>query len=155
VQESIRNRLLADISHELKTPITSIQCYLEGISDGVIKLSEKNLEAISSEMNRLIKLVNLIMDYEKFENKKLELHYTQENIKTLLREIALPHKTQLKETHQKIKITGSEIHLSIDKDLFTQMVHNVISNFRKYAGENTTLNIQIEKDFLTFKDNGK
>jgi len=46
-QEKIRNRLLADISHELKTPITSIQCYLEGISDGVIQLSEKNLSAIT------------------------------------------------------------------------------------------------------------
>ena len=47
LQENIRSRLLADISHELKTPITSIQCYLEWISDGVIKLDQKNLNSIT------------------------------------------------------------------------------------------------------------
>ena len=78
IQEDIRSRLLADISHELKTPITSIQCYLEGISDGVIKLGPKNLSAIIDEMNRLIQLVNKIMEYEKFENE--DVHIQKESI---------------------------------------------------------------------------
>jgi two-component system sensor histidine kinase BaeS len=43
IQEKIKTRLLADISHELKTPITSISCYLEGIQDGVIKLDNETL----------------------------------------------------------------------------------------------------------------
>ena len=73
LQEEIRSRLLADISHELKTPITSIQCYLEGISDWVIKLNQKNLNSITDEMTRLISLVNRIMDYEKNDRKKLNI----------------------------------------------------------------------------------
>ena len=73
LQESIRNRLLADISHELKTPITSIQCYLEGISDGVIQLSSQNLESIISEMQRLVMLVNKIMEFEKFDAEELKI----------------------------------------------------------------------------------
>lgn len=155
MQESIRNKLLADISHELKTPITSIQCYLEGISDGVIELSEKNLSAITDEMTRLIKLVNLIMDYEKFENKNLELNYTQENILDILKTLSDTHKTRLKETEQRIKITGEDLYLSLDRDLFKQMVHNIIGNFIKYAGEKTTLTINMTKKYIEFKDDGK
>jgi len=105
VQENIRTRLLADISHELKTPITSIQCYLEGISDGVIKLDGKTLPSITEEMKRLINLVNKIMDYEKFDNKNLEANLQEENVSDILKLVVETHKKRLKENHQRIKIT--------------------------------------------------
>lgn len=155
IQENIRNRLLADISHELKTPITSIQCYLEGISDGVIELSEKNLRAITDEMKRLIKLVNTIMEFEKFENAEIELHKTDEDIGELIKSLVETHKTRLRETEQKIKVTGEELILSVDTDLMKQLVHNIIGNFIKYAGKGTTLTINITKKYIDFKDNGK
>ena len=104
MQEKIRNRLLADISHELKTPITSIQCYLEGISDGVIKLNEQSLNSIIAEMKRLISLVNKIMEYEKFENKKLDIITQEINIFELSKEIVETHKKRLKTNKQRVKI---------------------------------------------------
>ena len=92
LQEWIKNRLLSDISHELKTPITSIQCYLEWISDWVIKLDQKNLNAITDEMRRLILLVNKIMDYQKTERKKLKLERTDENIGNIIKLLVETHK---------------------------------------------------------------
>lgn len=156
VQEKIRSRLLADISHELKTPITSIQCYLEGISDGIIKLTPENLNSITSEMTRLIELVNKIMEYEKFENTDLELNKTIENPYKLIEVLIATQEIYLQERWQTIELEGSQnIELSLDKDLFTQLVYNLVANFQKYAGKNTTLTIKITSKKIIFSDNGK
>jgi signal transduction histidine kinase len=154
VQENIRTRLLADISHELKTPITSIQCYLEGISDGVIKLDGKTLPSLTEEMKRLINLVNKIMDYERFDNKNLEASLQEENVSDILKLVVETHKKRLKENHQRIKITGENIIILIDKDLFKQLAHNLIGNFLKYAGKESLLTINITKKYIDFSDNG-
>ena len=154
LQESIRNRLLADISHELKTPITSIQCYLEGISDGTIKLNEKNLVSIKEEMKRLISLVNKIMEYEKFENEKLKLDIKNINISYIIKETVETHKKRLKENKQRIRIFWNEdLEIKLDKNLFKQVIHNLIWNFLKYAWKNSILKINITKNYIDFSDN--
>ena len=154
LQETIRTRLLADISHELKTPITSIQCYLEWISDWVIKLNQKNLNSISSEMNRLVSLVNKIMDYEKSERKKLLLDFNLNNISDFIKEIVETHKKKLKENKQRIKVTWDEkLELAIDNNLFKQLVHNLIWNFFKYAWKKSILKVNITKRYIDFNDN--
>ncbi len=154
VQKSIRGRLLADISHELKTPITSIWCYLEWIIDWVIKLNKKNLKAITDEMNRLISLVNRIMNYERFENQKLDLELNNYNIYDLVKQIVEPHKKWLKENNQAVKIIwDQEKRIKLDKNLFNQVMHNIISNFWKYSWKNTVLKVSIEDKYIDFADN--
>jgi len=156
LQKNIRSRLLADISHELKTPITSIQCYLEGIHDWVIKLDNKNLKSITDEMTRLISLVNRIMNYEKFENEALEINTEKQNISNIVKEITETHKKNLKQSNQRIKIVWDEFLEKIcDKNLFRQLVHNMIWNFIKYAWKDTLLTINITKNYIDFKDNWK
>lgn len=154
MQDVIRTRLLADISHELKTPITSIQCYLEWISDGIIKLDQKNLNSITYEMKRLISLVNRIMDYEKLERKKFDLSMSDFDVATLIISLVETHKKRLKENKQRIKVTGEAIlNIVADRDLFVQLVHNLIWNFLKYAWKNTILKINITKKYIDFNDN--
>ena len=154
IQKTIRSRLLADISHELKTPITSIQCYLEWITDWIIKLDKKNLWAITDEMSRLISLVNRIMNYEKFENQKLETNFEDRNIWDLIKEVVETHKKNLKESRQRIKVTWDEfLTKKIDKNLFKQVIHNLIWNFLKYAWKGSLLTINITKNYIDFRDN--
>lgn len=154
LQNQIRTRLLADISHELKTPITSIQCYLEWISDWVITLNQKNLNSISSEMNRLISLVNRIMDFENFDRKRIELKLSNFDVVELLKNISETHKKRLSEKKQRIKITWEDkLEIKADKDLFTQLSHNLIWNFLKYAWKNSQLTINITKKYIDFYDN--
>ncbi|MBW7955030.1 HAMP domain-containing histidine kinase [Candidatus Gracilibacteria bacterium] len=154
IEGNIKTKLLGDISHELKTPITSIQCYVEGIKDGVIKLDDNVLNSIINEMQRLIKLVNTIMDYEKFENKELKLEKKQEDVRFITEQIIKQFKQKLKITSQKIQTSGVNKKLLTDKDSFTQIVQNIISNFIKYAGNNTILKIEFGVNFIIFKDNG-
>ncbi len=156
LQENIKNKLLADISHELKTPITSIQCYLEGISDWVIKLDEKTLNSIIEEMKRLISLVNTIMAYEKFDNEELKAKLIEENLVNILKELSNTHKKRLEENNQRIKITWlTDMKIKLDKNLFKQLVHNMIWNFLKYAWNDTVLTINITKNYIDFVDNWK
>lgn len=156
LQEQIRWRLLADISHELKTPITSIQCYLEWISDGVIKLNQKNLNSITDEMKRLIAMVNKVMEYDKLEREKLELHKENVNIYDVATSVVETHKKRLKENKQRIKVNWDINQLiSVDKSLFTQLVHNLIWNFLKYSGKKTILKINITKSYIDFSDDWK
>ena len=155
VQEKIRSRLLADISHELKTPITSIQCYLEWISDWVIKLSEKNLDAITSEMSRLIGLVNQIMEYEKFENQELSINKKNVAPYQLIAQVVETQEISLQEKSQTVNITGSQnIELLLDENLFRQLLYNILANFQKYAGIWKNLQISISSSSLVFSDNG-
>ena len=154
LQKQIRSRLLADISHELKTPITSISCYLEWIADWVIKLDNKNLSAITEEMQRLISLVNRIMNYEKFENQKLDLEKKEYIVADILKQVVETHKKNLKTNKQKIKIVWDEYLTKVfDKNLFKQIIHNLIWNFLKYSWKNTTLTINVTKTYVDFKDN--
>ena len=155
MQDDIRSRLLADISHELKTPITSIQCYLEGISDWVIKLDQKNLDAITDEMKRLIELVNKIMDYEKDDRKEISLDVIETTISDTIKQLVETHKKRLKENKQRIKVSWEEwIIKKLDINLFTQVVHNIIWNFLKYAWKNSNLKINITKKYIDFSDDG-
>lgn len=156
LQENIKNKLMADISHELKTPITSIQCYLEWISDWVIKLDDKTLSSIIEEMKRLISLVNMIMDYEKFDNEELKVKLNEENLVNILKELSNTHKKKLEENNQRIKITWlTDLKLNLDKNLFKQLIHNIIWNFLKYAWNDTILTINITKNYIDFVDNWK
>lgn len=156
LQEKIRWRLLADISHELKTPITSIQCYLEWISDGVIKLNQKNLNSITDEMKRLIAMVNKVMEYDKLEREKLELDKENVTIYDVITSVVETHKKRLKENKQRIKVNWDINQLiSVDKSLFTQLVHNLIWNFLKYSGKKTILRINITKSYIDFSDDWK
>jgi len=95
------------------------------------------------------------MEYEKFENKKLEITQSEENIGDILKIVVETHKKRLKENHQRIKITGEELIKKIDSDLFKQLAHNLIGNFLKYAGKGSLLTINITKKYIDFSDNGK
>lgn len=123
--------------------------------DGVISLSEKNLEAITSEMNRLITLVNQIMEFDSYNQKVLETNKQHYNLHSLLRKCIDTQKAILAKNNQKVVLRGSKnMDIYCDSDLFSQICYNLIGNFRKYAGENTTLTVLIESDRVIFQDNG-
>lgn len=67
-------------------------------------MNQKNLDSITTEMSRLIELVNTIMQYEEFENKKLVLNTTVQDIPEVIEEIILTHTTRLQENKQTIQL---------------------------------------------------
>lgn len=64
VQENIRSNFLSDISHEIRTPITAVRCYLEAIEDGMMTLDTKTIPLLQTELTRLTSITEQIMEYE-------------------------------------------------------------------------------------------
>jgi len=154
IGENTRSKLLADISHELKTPITAIQCYIEGIKDGVIPLDNRTINSILTEMERLVKMVNSIMEFENFNQKPLKLDIQNQDIVFITQGIIHQFRQKLKATNQKIVTVGKSFLLKTDKNYYTQIVQNILSNFIKYAGQNTKLTITFTPHEIRFEDNG-
>lgn len=159
-QEAIRSRFLADVSHEIKTPITSVKCYLEGIRDGVIQLDEGTVKAIVFELDRLTRITQAMMDFQKLENDDVRLRYDMVDLPELLSFVETNWAQRLTRNQQRVVYSRARrFQVFFDKDRLAQVVHNIIGNFTKYAGKETTLYISwsIIKDRyrLVFADNGR
>jgi signal transduction histidine kinase len=120
-----------------------VKCYLEGIQDGVIKLDTKTAELLQSELERLAEITGRIMDFESlthdvFDRVKVERFDLAKVTDDIMREYA----PQLQKTEQKIETQfPRDTLISMDPSMYIQILHNIISNFIKYAGRNTTLRV--------------
>jgi two-component system sensor histidine kinase BaeS len=72
--EQIRRQLLADVAHELRNPLATVESYVEGLSDGVLAADEENWSAIRAETTRLNRLVNDLQEVSRAEAHELDLH---------------------------------------------------------------------------------
>lgn len=158
-QESIRSQFLTDMSHELKTPMAAIRVYLEGIQDGVIKLNEKNTQALIDEIKRLTRIVESMMTFQTFEEKAISFRFEKIKLKELSVWMQEYYQGELSATKQTIKfIWNARETVVFDRDYLMQVFHNAISNFIRYAGEWSTLCIEHhtewEGEVLSFKDDG-
>lgn len=157
-QEAIRTQFLADLSHELRTPMTAIQCLLEAIDDGILSLDANTITQLQSEMTRLVRITNQIMTADLLLQPS---EHTEENIPIahITESIVQQYLPQLQKNQQKILSSFSEsLTLHISSDHYIQILHNIFSNFIKYAGKNTTLRLTHKRNphfsELVFTDDG-
>lgn len=161
IQEKIRSDFLSDLSHEIKTPITAIKCYLEWIEDGIIKIDENNMKILYEEIERLIKITNSIMDYEKEESKNFgDIFIEKLDLSKLIEKVMEEYSPQLIKTNQQIiSYIPHKFNINADKDKMMQLLHNIFSNFKKYAWNKTTLIIKaynkVNSINIIFTDNWK
>ncbi len=160
-QQKIRSNFLSDLSHEIKTPITAINCYLEGMYDGVIEITSKNYALLYSEINRLIEITSSIMEYEKLEQTDQEtLRITPIDFHKIIGRLQEEYIPLLSKQYQQIILIENKLQpvLNFDEGKFIQLLHNIFSNFIKYAGNGKLLTIKSTerngKIYLTFRDNG-
>ncbi len=160
VQENIRSNFLSDISHEIRTPITAVRCYLEAIEDGIMSLDTKTIPLLQTELSRLTRITEQIMDYENMTHYYTDdIHVERFAVRKQLENMIYEYLPQLEKNQQQIMIDSmSDIFIRMDKNMFIQILHNVFSNFIKYAGKQTilTCNYSRTKDFIkiVLKDDG-
>lgn len=160
IQEKIRSDFLSDLSHEIRTPITAVKIYLEWIQDGIMKFDTKSLWLLSKELTRLISITEKIMEYEHLTGDSFDsVQVERFGYHKLLEEIRTEYTLPLKNNRQTIitDIVGDSM-TRMDKWMCTQILHNIFSNFLKYAWEWTELICSYKKTtdmyILTFRDNG-
>lgn len=160
IQENIRSNFLSDLSHEIRTPITAVRLYLEAIEDGVLKIDAHTASLLQSELARLTHITEKMMEYEHLAKELIgDIHVERFQAKKVIAEILETYRPQLHKTHQEVIIDfPNDTMTRMDKGMFAQVIHNVFSNFIKYAWRNTNLLCKYLKTpdvyVFTFSDDG-
>lgn len=136
--ETARKNFIANVSHELKTPMTSISGFVDGILDGTIPPQEekKYLSIVSAESKRLSRLVMTMLNMEKFESGEVKPEFVKVNINNLIFDCLMTFEKKINE--KKIEICGLDnetIMIYADKDLIYQVIYNLIDNAIKFVNQ--------------------
>lgn len=170
-EEKVQNEkkskeLVSNISHDLKTPITSIKGYVEGIMDGVANTPEKMdkyIKTIYNKANDMDKLINELTTYSGIDSNKIPYHFNILNISDYfsdcVEEVGLD--LEAKNIHLNFtNLVSAETYVVADPEQLKKVVNNIISNSVKYMGhENGVIDIRIldeaESVKIEIEDNGK
>ena len=145
--DNMRKEFVADVSHELKTPLTSILGYAETLSetDYDEEIRQKFLGVISSEAVRMTKLVNDLLTLSKFDNNKTEWEKTEFDLGELVKQCQENLQIEIGKKKQKVEcfVTANVPAVYADKDGIERVVLNILSNSVKYTGEGGTIKIYV------------
>lgn len=142
------------VSHELKTPLTNIRLYaellerdLEQVESEQSEKPRKRLEVITSEAQRLSRLIGNVLTFARQHRKTLKPHPVPVEVANLVRQIADRFTPSLNDHGIEVSLiaeTGNSLWL--DPDFVEQILGNLISNVEKYAGSGKSLSLRIESD---------
>ncbi len=160
--ERERREFVSNVSHELRTPLTTMRSYLEALIDGAWtnhEIAPQFLEVTQNETERMIRLVNDLLQLSKMDNKGEEMVKERVNIVPFFHHI-LDRFEMNKDERIKIErsIPRESIFLWIDKDQIIQVVDNIMSNALKYSPEDDAVRFKLTKERNRIKvliaDNG-
>ncbi|MCR2822278.1 sensor histidine kinase [Lederbergia panacisoli] len=162
--ENNRKEMIANISHDLKTPITSILGYVEGLQDGIANSGDKReqyLDTIRSKATYMNRLIEELALYSKLDVNSLPFHFETVDIQAFIKDYLEEISEELIEKDVKVLFHSNISHpqARIDRDKLIRVMENIIFNSMKYMDKSpATINISIieEKNMIkiSVSDNG-
>ena len=160
-----KDEFLDTVTHELRTPITAIRAATEILHDDEnipTEVRQKFLQNIISESDRLNRLIDKILDLEKFETGKQKIYLSKNNIYNTIESTLESLQQLITNKNIKIKFDNKkyEIKAFYDEERIIQVLHNLLSNAIKFCADTAgeiSINISDDKDFITVSihNNGK
>lgn len=155
--ESTRRHFIANISHEFKTPMTTIGGFIDGIIDGTIPPEKQKyyLDIVSGEIKRLSRLVQSMLSLSKLESGELHINPSDFDLLDMVFKIIVSQEQRIEQ--RGLNISGLEelspVTLNADYDLIYQVVYNLIDNAIKFTDENGTISFEINSfnNLIQFK----
>lgn len=143
--EEIRRDFTANVSHELKTPLTSINGYAEVIETGIAREEEiiKAASIIKKEGNRLLELIDNIIQLSQLEDLTMEREFTSLDIFSLGKSISNNLIPKAKEKNITLDFTGNTTVINGNKRMIEDLLYNIIDNSIKYNVDNGKVHIHI------------
>jgi signal transduction histidine kinase len=163
-----KSDFIAQISHELRTPMTSIKGAMDYLTAKIPQISQHGedtqhimefLNVIKKNADRLIRMVNDTLDIERIESGMFDLHFSEMDMLTLLKEVVISFQSISSERDITFKIAcGPKIIVNVDPDRIRQVLINLISNAINYSPDNSEIQISVAPDedtvTITVKDDG-
>ncbi|WP_195429596.1 HAMP domain-containing sensor histidine kinase [Clostridium sp. D46t1_190503_E9] len=144
--DNVRREFISNVSHELRSPITSIKGFITGIIDGVIPKDKENyyLNIVNDEVCRLSRLVNDLLDISTMESGKFKLKMTKLDINEIITLCALNLEGKINDKKIKVEVIFSDSHEYCmgDRDRIIQVVTNLLENAIKYGDEYGKIQIE-------------
>ncbi len=143
VEEEAQRSFIANVSHELKTPMTSIGGFIDGILDGTIPKEQETqyLRIVSKEIRRLSRIVVSMLNLSKIEAGEVDLSPVRYDIGAQLFETLLPFERTIDD--KQIQVEGFEdmgvVNVTADRDLIQQVIYNLLDNAVKFTPEGGTI----------------
>ena len=161
--DKIRTDFVANVSHELKTPLTSIKGFIETLEDGAIDDKEnakKFLNIIGRHAERLSTIINDLLSLAEIEGGRTAIELTMVDIRHLLDEVVWGFGHALSEKKQKLNVEykGTDFKVKGNKDKIEQVLVNLIDNAIKYTPQEGNLRISLfeqkENVMISIEDTG-
>ncbi len=147
--EKTKNTFFSSVSHDLKTPMTSIHGFIEGILDGTIPEEKQSyyLGIVLEEVKRLTRLVNSLLDVTRMQSGSVKLNPESFDVCEMARLILISFEEKIDEKKLNIEFVCEDDPSNVfaDKDAIHQVMYNIVSNAMKFTPDEGTLKIDITK----------
>ncbi len=132
--ERRRAQLISEVAHEMRTPLTTISGYVEGIMDGVFSPTDELLATVSEETARLERLVSDLATLSRAEENALPLQITREDLGALATAVAARLRPQFEDQHVTLDVQdGVVLPVDVDRDRVIQVITNLVGNALTYT----------------------
>lgn len=157
-----QKQFLANVSHDFRSPLTSIKGYTEAIADGTIppEMQEKYLGIILFEVDRLHKLTNQLLELNQFDGNGMILEISSFDINTVIKETVETFETQCKKKQISVDLILDSQTTQVEADLpkIQRVLQNLLDNAIKFSKSGSTIEIntteQQHKCFISVRDHG-
>lgn len=147
-QERVRKNFISNLSHDIRTPLTTIKGYINGVLDGTIDDSKKDryLGIASLECDRLLDMSNNLLDLARIESGELILNRTDFDINQMILEVLDSFETKIIEKKVKLSVDLEHGQLQVHADIaaIQRVVYNLLDNATKFIDHDGTLSIRSE-----------
>ncbi len=145
--DNMRRDFVANVSHELKTPITTIKTYAETLSSGIVSEPEmvaEFLNTIEKEADRMTSLVRDLLQLSHFDFKKAKWNFEHLSVNEIIKESLEHLKIYYHEKHQNMNfVSDSSPIILADRSKIKQVILNILSNAIKYTPEDGSVDISV------------
>lgn len=154
IKEEYKNLMFQNLSHELKTPISVIKSYIEGIQDAVIDEKEA-IPIILEETDRLSNQVQTILHFNKIDYMREMSGYknSKVNLIPLIEKSVKKFKVKRQDLKWNLDIQENLIEYTGTEDMWQKVIDNILSNFERYAKEK--IEIALKNNYIEFQNDGE
>ncbi len=157
--EGQRKAMIADIAHELRNPIASMQFRLDALSDGLLEFNQNEAEQLNLQISLLARLIEDLRTLSLADAGQLSLNLERSELSAALKQSVSTHEEKAKNTGVTLELqTATELYVNLDKQRFSQIINNLLDNALKVLDAGSSISVELfnegDKAVILVADDG-